>query len=75
MEILFKREENLFDVVNLTQVNVGDEFYYGLDMNKNQQKYQVDNIIEQRKEKGKYINENDRRFWAKINVSKLIQVK
>lgn len=73
MDILFKHTLGLFDVVSHSEINVGDIFEHGIDSNKIPQKYTVDQIIEQRKEKGTYADESKRRMWAKINVSKISQ--
>ena len=67
MDVLIARNDGIFDVVHHSEVAIGDEFVHGYDSNsKAPIKRQVVEVIEQRKEKGEYKDENNRRMWAKV---------
>lgn len=65
IEILFDYRNGQMDAVSIHPVNIGDEVIISYANNvpviKN-----INKIIEQRKEKGLYLNEDDRRNWVRF---------
>ena len=66
MIVLIQRSGGVCDLVNATEVSVGDEFFYGVDKDNRPQKRVVMEVIEQRKERGEYTDESKRRMWARV---------
>lgn len=66
IEILKRNSDQTYDIISLTEIVIGDNFEIGT--KDGQAIYKtVDNIIEQRKSKGSFRDENNRPFWAKIS--------
>ena len=67
IQILKKYNDNTFDVVSETEVAAGDNVVIGY-TKENKPIYQpINSVIEQRKERGTYVDESKRRFWAKVS--------
>lgn len=66
IEKLIKYSKNEYGVVSNSQINVGDKFVIGQDLNSKPIISEVSEIIEQRKEKGVYSEESRRRMWARV---------
>ena len=67
IQILKKYNDNTFDVVSETEVAAGRNVIIGYTKG-NEPIYQpINSVIEQRKERGTYIDESKRRFWAKVS--------
>lgn len=68
IEILKRNHDETFDIVSENEIVLGDEFVIGFNPETKVSNFKkVDNIIEQRKERGTYKDESKRRFWAKIS--------
>jgi len=65
IHILKTNKDKSLDIVCENEVSVNDEFH--IQVGDKLVKKSVSEIIEQRKERGVYIDENNRRFWAKVN--------
>ncbi len=75
MDILIQRSKEMFDVVNQSDVSVGDEFFYGLNQQSQPIKRAITEVLEQRKERGEYKDESNRRMWAKVNTKIIPTIK
>jgi len=68
IDLLKRNEDKSFEVVSEKEIVVGDIFVTGWNSTTKENIYQtVNNIHEQRKEKGTYIDESNRRMWAKVS--------
>lgn len=73
MDVLIAKEK-VFDMVHHSEIKEGDEFYYGYDSTaKRAIKRRVIAVIEQRKERGQYKDESNRRMWAKVEQEIVVQ--
>ncbi len=63
--LLKTNKDDSADVVSETTVCIGHEFI--IERKDKSLRRKVTGVIEQRKERGIYINESNRRFWAKVN--------
>lgn len=71
-ERLIERKDGTLDLVNHSEMNIGDEFNHSYNSIDKKQIYGViTEIIEQRKERGIYSDETNRRFWAKVRFNKI----
>lgn len=66
IDIFFKRKDNVLDCVKHGEIALGTRFQIGLDKNNKPLFAKIVEIIEQRKERGKYEDEKRRRNWARI---------
>lgn len=73
IEILKKDDKNSADVVSQQEVKIGDEFMIGRTVDGKPIMGKIDVIHEQRKERGVYVDESNRRMWAKVSYQQYTQ--
>lgn len=66
---LKKNNDGSWDIVSFpNEVKQGDEFQIGFNsVTKEPIMKTINNIVEQRKERGRYEDESKRRFWARVS--------
>jgi len=68
-DILKKYDNNTIDIVSEKELNTGDTFIFSHTADGKPIIKAIDEIIEQRKERGTYDDESKRRFLAKVSYS------
>ncbi len=70
IDLLQKNLNGTYDIVSDDEITIGNHFYNGkVSTDKRPISVTISEIHEQRKERGQYKNESDRRMWAKVSAS------
>ena len=71
MDILFKYSANTLGILTPNGALVGDKITVGYTEENLPIQKQISHIIEQRREKGTYVDESKRKMWTKVEVAEL----
>jgi hypothetical protein len=69
MDMLIKRTNDVFDVVNKTEIFIGDTFFCGNTVDGLPIHRTITDIIETRPEKGIFTEKRPQGVWAKVKTS------